>query len=268
MKLLCSGLFVAVALLGKQGDVQAQHHHHEHYAPRYHVDHHDHAVRDSHGHVIGKYHHDVIHRNASFVVPHVDTAHHHGSFYVNEGTHYYHPQTASSDPRVYAAARPVPIQFGGFAYVEDLGGRLETMANEFCLDLYYNYSQNPGFDETYREAYQLLDVARFIHAAEHQNDRQAVSAKLSGVDQLFHHVQDDVRGWTRHHHRQIGQLGILSKMDMLESTIHHLMNDAGVHHADAGEQAPPPQGAAGVEQAPPPAPAPGNEVISSPPPPM
>lgn len=58
------------------------------------------------------------------------------------------------------------------------------------------------------------------------------------MDALFHHVQDDVRDWSRRHRRQIGQLGILSKMDMIESALHHLMNDVGVHEAGVPEPAP------------------------------
>jgi len=47
--------------------------------------------------------------------------------------------------------------------------------------------------------------------AEHLQDRAAILSKLAGADSLFHHVEQDVQGWTRHHHRQIGSLGILSK---------------------------------------------------------
>jgi hypothetical protein len=62
------------------------------------------------------------------------------------------------------------------------------------------------------------------------------------MDALFHHV----RGWSRHHH-QVGQLSILSKMDMIESALHHLMNDVGMQQASApgvaaGGQTPPPGG--------------------------
>ncbi len=85
-------------------------------------------------------------------------------------------------------------------------------------------------------------VTKFIHDAEHANDRYAIRAKLNSMDKLFHNVQENVRGWSRHRHqRQIGQLGILSKMDMIESTLHHLMKDVGAHPT-GGEQAPVPGG--------------------------
>jgi hypothetical protein len=137
--------------------------------------------------------------------------------------------------------RPQEITFGGFSHVDDLAVRFEELANELCLDLYYNYSHNFEFRETYSEAYQVLEVARFIHDSEHRQDRVAIQEQLAGLDDLFHHVQSNVRGWTRHRRRQIGDLGILSKMNLLESTLHHLMNDVGVKLAPGTpEQAPPP----------------------------
>ena len=81
------------------------------------------------------------------------------------------------------------VAFGGFSHVDDLASRLETLTNEFCLDLHYHYSHNHGYAATYGEAYQILDAAKFIHAAEHQQDRQAIAARLKGLNELFHHVQ-------------------------------------------------------------------------------
>ncbi len=224
-----------------------QHNHARQRGPSYHIDHHDHVIRDSHGHVIGRYHHDVVHQDSTFIVPHTDV-HHHGTYYIQNGRSFYSPQTASSVRLV----QPEQIVFGGFSHVDDLASRLETMSNEFCLDLHYNYSHNPGYQETYREAYELLQTAKFIHAAEHHNDRLTIQQKLGGLDQLFHHLEDDVQHWTRHQHRQIGHLGIASKMDLMESTLHHLMNDVVVTPTpiNGNEQAPPPGG--GPEQAPPP----------------
>ena len=218
--------------------------HQNHYNPGYHIDHHDHVVRDSHGHVIGKYHHDVVHKNSTYIVPHSSHGNHHATYHLHNGRYYYTPQTVSINSNV--TPQRVAVAFGSFSHVDDLASRLEELTNEFCLDLHYNYSHNPGYRETYSEGYELMQVARYIHDAEHAHDRAAIRGKLNGMDALFHHVQEDVRGWSRHHHRQVGQLGILSKMDMIESTLHHLMNDVGVHSTD-GEVAPLP---GGPEQAP------------------
>jgi len=246
-------MLVAIGLAVSSQNASAQHRrlgHHlrnhptqNRYVPNYHVDHNNHTIRDSHGHVIGRYRHDVVHRNSTYIVPHTSRPNHHGTYHVHNNGYYYTPRTAVVGTR-RVVLKPVLVQFGSFSNVDDLAGRLESLSNEFLLDLHANYSHNRGFRETYAEAYQLLQAAQFIHAKEHHNDHHGIQRKLNGMDTLFHHVQDDVRGWSRHHHRQVGRLGILSKMDMIESTLHHLMNDVGV------QQAPVP--GAAVEQAPPP----------------
>ena len=149
-----------------------------------------------------------------------------------------------------AAPTPQEIAFGGYGHVEDLAQGLKFLLNDLCLDLYYNYTQNPGFQETYSEACSLLETAKYIHAAEHANDRDTISRKLGGADALFHHFEDDVRGWSRVHRRQIGTLGILSKMEMTASVLHHLMEDVGTQ-PEIPEQAPAPA-VGGPELAPPP----------------
>ena len=173
------------------------------------------------------------------VVTAFDSCFHGG--YCTQGGRSYYLRTAS--------ASPVAIEFGAFSHVDDLASRLEFLSNELCLDLYYNYQHNPGFYETYAEAYHILEVAQFIHDSEHRSDREAIRRELGGLDALFHHVEDDVRGWSRHHRRQIGALGILTKMELMEGTLHHLMNDVGVA---ATEVAPPPSAFGGPEVAPPP----------------
>ena len=225
------------------------------YRPRYQIDQRNHIVRDSHGHIIGRYHRGVVSQNSTYIVPHRGS--HHGTYFVRGGRSYYTPRTASIGGQ-HVVSRPVAVQFGGFSHTDDLAGRMEELTNELLLDLHYNYSHNHRYRETYAGGYQLLQVAKFIHDAKHANDRAAIRARLNGMDALFHHLRDDVRGWSRHHHRQIGQLGILSKMDMIESTLHHLMNDVGV------QQAPPPAGAVG--QAPLPAGVAPAPLTTAPPP--
>lgn len=139
------------------------------------------------------------------------------------------------------AYQPLPhVTFGGCSHVDVLAHRLEIVMNELCLDLYYNYSHNPGFATTYAEAYELFQLARSIHVANHNLDRAAMQTQLAGTDHLFHHVQDDVRGWTRNPQRQIGTLGIMTKIEMAEETLHHLMEDVGVRVGPVLETPPAP----------------------------
>jgi hypothetical protein len=249
-RLLVLSLAVGTVLLA--APVFAQHHHHGH--NHAHSWHQNHVIVDPHGHHVTS-HHDNYH--------HVVPAHHdhHATYYTHNDTHYfYQAPPVVYRPGVQVAMRPAtPIQpraieFGGFSHVDDLSGRLETLSNEFCLDLHYNYQHNPGFAETYREAYQILRAVKSAHANEHQGDKAALARTLADLDPLFHHVEEDVKGWSRDHHRQIGNLGIIDKMSQMEDLIHHLLHDVGIRptHDGGHEQAPPPAGE--IEIAPPPAP--------------
>jgi hypothetical protein len=141
------------------------------------------------------------------------------------------------------APRSVKLEFGGFQRTEDLSGRLEIEVNRWCLDMHYNYRHNPDFVATYREAYKILQAARYIHSAEHRQDREAIRTQVANVDPLFHQVQDNIKIWTREQRRDIGKTGINGKAEIVESILHHLLYDVGVkpqHEAPLEEQAPPP----------------------------
>jgi hypothetical protein len=171
--------------------------------------------------------HHHPHSDWHFFVPHYDR-HYHGSYYLDDGIHYYVARPYVTDRRAYVAARPVAIEFGGYSHVDDLAGRLQRQANELCLDLHHNYRHNAGFATTYREAYQILSTAKYIHAKEHQGERDEVARRVDELDGLLHHVQDDVKGWSRRHRRQIGRTGVQTKLALVEATLHHLMHDVGV----------------------------------------
>jgi hypothetical protein len=142
------------------------------------------------------------------------------------------------------------VTFGAFSHCKDLANRLDLLANELCLDLHYNYPHNRGFKETYREAYAILQLAKFVQGSDLPSNRDKLRESLQGLDRQFHHVQVDVKGWSRIHARQIGSLGIIEKTDQLESIIHHLLYDVGIEPQHDGphvttpgvrEEAPPPQ---------------------------
>jgi hypothetical protein len=194
------------------------------------------------------HHHSGWHdSNWEYLVPYYDR-HYHGTYYRDGGINYYLPQTYVARPD--AAAEPVPIEFGGYAHVDDLSARLQRLANDLCLELHYNYAHNQGFADTYRAAYEILKAAKYLRDREHQADRPEVARRLEAVDRLFHEVQSDVQGWSRRQRRQIGQGGAQTKLQALEATLHHLMHDVGVtaDHAAADASGSP----AGVEIAPPP----------------
>lgn len=171
------------------------------------------------------------HHHLAYVRPHV-------------ALHPHYRQTVEVPPA------PSDIAFGGFTHTDELAVQLEILMNELCLDLYYNYSHNPGFQETYAEAYSLFQTAQYIHAAEHNYDRATVVQRLGGADALLHHIEDDVRGWTRFPRRQIGTLGLVTKLERSVDTLHHLMEDVGVSLTTGLELPPAPQQGLEVSPAP------------------
>ena len=195
------------------------------------------------GHRVTEHHDDY-----RYVVP---ATPHHGSFYNYEDRHYYAPLA----PVVVVGQppppppRPAPIEFGAFKHYESLADRLETLMNQFCLDLHYNYQHNRNYAETYREAYQLLQAAKYVHGSEHRGDRNAIRRSAANIDNLFHHMQSETRDWTRVEYRPVGSYSLAAKTEELQALIHHLMYDIGVKpDHDRDEQAPPPR----REVAPPP----------------
>lgn len=169
------------------------------------------------------------------VVIHVPRYHH---YIAPQVTYHTTHRITSHGDILEAPPAPGSLPFGGFTRTDELANRLEVLMNELCLDLFYNYSHNPGFRETYAEAYSLYKTVQFIHACEHNYDRPVVQERLAGADALFHHIEDDVCGWTRIPHRQIGTLGINAKMDMIEETLHCLMEDVGVSLTPGLEEPP------------------------------
>lgn len=171
-----------------------------------------------------------------FVVPSFGQV---GTFYTYKNTQYYTPYQAQQP-----AGRPLPVQspealeFGQFKHHDQLAVRLVALTKDLCLDLHHNYQENQGFDETYGEAYQLLQTARFLHGKEHQGDHQAMQRVLPELDGLFHHVQADIQSWRSMDRRNVGQLSLPAKMEEMEAVIHHLMFDMGVkpaHDHEHGE---------------------------------
>lgn len=185
------------------------------------------------------------HSNWNYVVP--QTHHHHGAYYVQGNTSYYTPtpvtyvdasQTNYVPPPVQ---QPVSLQFGGFGRCNDLTGRLEAQLNLLCLELHYNYQNNPDFAHTYREAFELLLIAKRLHALDHVGQRQEIRDSVTSLDQKFHHTLDDVSKWTRQPNRHLPPGDAMQKGSTAEALLHHLCFDVGVKpHEEAAAPGGPP----------------------------
>ena len=118
-----------------------------------------------------------------------------------------------------------------------------------CLDMYYNFQNNRDFAHVYREAYDILQAAKFVHAKEHQGNHQAIRERAAAIDRLFHHVEDQASRWVQGGDRRIGDDRLLDKLARVEAIIHHLCWEVGVEpHGrprppaaiDPNQPAPPP----------------------------
>ncbi|MCA8997020.1 MAG: hypothetical protein KDA80_08540 [Planctomycetaceae bacterium] len=151
----------------------------------------------------------------------------------------------SGGPRVITIN---PNGFGGRHHLDDLAYEMKLQANDVAWEMYRRYQHNPGFSATYAEMHELLRDANHIHdlvhasAHHHFHDVDHIAADLHEIDQLFHHIEDDIVGWrpsfhSHHHHAAHGDL--FTKMERLEDTLHHLMEDYGVHSRITETTAPP-----------------------------
>lgn len=234
MKYLIAVVSAALCLLVSAGTTPAQHHHGGHHVAR---------VPVHHGVNYG-------HQNWHHVVPHHPT--YAGAYYTTGSTHYYTPAPvvsviplagipAAPTPAPIEVRAPVELTFGGYKRYEDLAGRLTFEANNLCLEMHYNYRGNKNFAEVYREAYDILQAAKYLHAKEHNGDRDLINKRMVEVDKLFHHVQDEMRDWTRSATRQVGVNALPEKIEGIEAVIHHLSFDVGVRpHEQPAAAAPPP----------------------------
>ena len=165
-------------------------------------------------------HHYRVHANSRHVL--YGYGNYSGNYYTQDNGYYYNSGVQNAPSQ--------RIEYGGFSRVDELGHRLETLANDYCLELHANYSRNPGFDDTYREAYEILEIAKYIHEEEHHGHRDEIAQEMKKLDDLFHHVGGIVSGWQpdrqRHQHDNIPAKDQIQQQ--METVIHHLMNDVGV----------------------------------------
>ena len=159
------------------------------------------------------------HSGSRYVVPSYGNSR--SNYYYRNNTYYYDSGNGRSQR----------VAYGKFSHVDTLAVRLERLANEFCLEIHYNYSNNRGFDETYREAYEMLRSAKYIHEEAHHGHHDEIAKEIRKLDDDFHHVEDEVENWRsnrgRHHHHAHGS-DMHELLEEMESVIHHLMNDAGI----------------------------------------
>jgi hypothetical protein len=180
----------------------------------------------------------------------------------------------------YSTRRYYDYAYGSRSHLERMANQLWNAANAVCWEAHNNYRHEHGYHETYAEMYKMLKdsehLKRLIHDAEYHPTAgitDHIASDLHELDELMHHVQDDVRRWQRdlHHHydryhsdhnhsvdRVYGRGDINDKLYRLEHTVHHLMEDYGVK---SRIQAPAPVGGPGDPPPPVPYKSPNNPPL-------
>ena len=151
--------------------------------------------------------------------------------------------------QTYVQRVPHTSTFGSRRHLDRLADQLRKQANDITWEMYRSYQHNPEFVETYNEMYKLLGDAQHIHDLIHDaayrhghHDVDHIADDLHEFDALFHHIEDDIEHWaptynSRHFVHAHGNLH--SKMEHMEETLHHLMDDYGVR-SNVTTQTPPP----------------------------
>jgi hypothetical protein len=173
----------------------------------------------------------------NYVVPHY--LGYAGGFYMDGSSYYYTPQQLSPlttepiDPTTpivptpaTEAKQPIKITFGGFAYYQDLAGRLAAEVNALCLDMHHNYQGNKSFAEVYAEAYSVLEIAKELQTDKGNHD--AIAKRAAEAHRKYHHFMNEVAGWISSPKKQVGTDGLEEKMARGEAILHHLLYDVGV----------------------------------------
>lgn len=119
-------------------------------------------------------------------------------------------------------------RFGAYSHVDQLANRVMRDANAVCWEMYRNYRYEPGYRQAYREAYEMLKTAEYIHELVHHGGRRSrVAHEIEELDKLFHEIEQGTSQWQRPRYRDYHGGGLDEKLEILETNLHHLMDDAG-----------------------------------------
>lgn len=124
--------------------------------------------------------------------------------------------------------------FGKRERAERLAVDLYRQANAICWEMNRYYKQNPGYDENYRQMYQIREGAKRIHDMVNDgyhrrrtNKDDRIEADVFAMDNLFHQIDADVRRWRSNRRDRSRGSDLVAQMDEVENTLHQFMDDYG-----------------------------------------
>ena len=170
---------------------------------------------------------------------------HYGGYYDGYGAPYsyygYEPRSSYYGPVIDEGMSPQMFDDGA-PPIDFLASRLMNDLNLLCLDMHYNYANNPNFNDTYRAAYGMLESAKRLRDMG-GNDRTGVQHAAQELDGQFRQFRTHIADWSRAPQRQIGEGGLNTKIDLVEFSLQGLMNGLGGTPDEAAPMQPvqPPQ---------------------------
>lgn len=118
---------------------------------------------------------------------------------------------------------------------ERLAAELYRQSNAICWEMIRYYKHNDKYNENYREMYEIREAAKRIHdmVTDGYHRRRfsredRIEAELKVMDNLFHHIDWDVRRWRSSRRDSSRGADLIAQMDEVERTLHRLMDDYGV----------------------------------------
>lgn len=178
--------------------------------------------------------------------------HHH---YVNPSYHYhdsynhghYHQNYYAQDQHYHVYSSP--ITYAARTHLDTLASDLKYAANRVAWDMYENYTANPGYRETYREAYKMLQDAKHIytlvydeqyHLHQHPGGVDHIATDLRDILALYQHIQQDIARWSPTIYNPYHDAGLLhAKMQKFGEVLNHILADYGIPAPVAGAPAAP-----------------------------
>jgi hypothetical protein len=133
-------------------------------------------------------------------------------------------------------------EFDEVSHVDDVSWQVRRRANAICWEIYRYQRHRHDFKSVYREAYEMLKTAEYVHDLIHNHGRRSrVRAEVQVLDQLFHHIEGDLALWANSdrqfhvsfHSPENGVRTLQKMMERLENTLHHLMQDIGINRSGA-----------------------------------
>lgn len=136
----------------------------------------------------------------------------------------------------------VVYRFGAKQHIDDLAVTLTRQLKAVCLAMHRDYQGNPGYRETYAEAYEAWQLSEHIHELVHDRyhttrhgNEDHLADDLTELDAAVHHVHDDIENWRRAHVHTVHGHGstygqstdLHALLGQAEQTIHHAMDDYG-----------------------------------------